>query len=66
MKAMNPQSSTLPSGTDARTPASVVGAILAVSVVASLFIFWLVYVHPPVDAAATSFRFLPGLNAHGL
>ena len=60
---MNPQSSTLPSATSARTPASVVWGIIAVSAVASLFIFWLVYVHPPVDAAATSFRFLPGLNA---
>ncbi|SEG66670.1 putative membrane protein [Bryocella elongata] len=60
---MTPQSSTLPGATSARTPASVVWGIIAVSVVASLFIFWLVYVHPPVDAAATSFRFLPGLNA---
>jgi putative membrane protein len=46
-----------------RTPISVIAGIIGVSVVASLFIFWLVYVHPPVDAAATSFRFLPGLNA---
>jgi putative membrane protein len=46
-----------------RTPPAVIAAILGVSVVASLFIFWLVYVHPPVDAAAKSFKFLPGLNA---
>ena len=46
-----------------RTPASVIWAIIAVSAVASAFIFWLVYVHPPVDAANTSFRFLPALNA---
>ena len=45
------------------TPASVVVAIIGVSVVASIFIFWLVYVHPPVDTAGTSFRFLPALNA---
>jgi putative membrane protein len=60
---MSTQSSPLSASTDARTPASVVWGIIGVSVVASLFIFWLVYVHPPVDAAATSFRFLPGLNA---
>jgi putative membrane protein len=46
-----------------RTPPSVIAAILAVSVVASLFIFWLVYIHPPIDAAGTSFNFLPALNA---
>lgn len=38
-------------------------AIIGVSIVASLFIFWLVYVHPPVDAADTSFHFLPAINA---
>jgi putative membrane protein len=46
-----------------RTPPAVIAAILGVSLVASLFIFWLVYVHPPVDAAGTSFNFLPALNA---
>jgi putative membrane protein len=46
-----------------RTPPSVIAAIVGVSVAASLFIFWLVYVHPPVDAAGTSFNFLPALNA---
>jgi len=46
-----------------RTPPSVIAAILGVSVLASLFIFWLVYIHPPADAAGTSFNFLPALNA---
>jgi len=46
-----------------RTPASIIWAIIAISVVASAFIFWLVYVHPPVDAAGASFRFLPAVNA---
>jgi len=46
-----------------RTPPAVIAAILGVSLVASLFIFWLVYVHPPVDATGTSFNFLPALNA---
>ncbi len=60
---MTAPSETLPRPTGAATPPSVIWAIIAVSVVASLFIFWLVYVHPPVDATASSFRFLPGLNA---
>lgn len=46
-----------------RTPASIITAIIAISIVASAFICWLVYVHHPVDEAAASFRFLPGLNA---
>jgi putative membrane protein len=46
-----------------RTPATAIWTIIAISLVASAFIFWLVYVHPPVDAAGTSFNFLPALNA---
>jgi len=46
-----------------RTPASIIWAIIAISIVASAFICWLVYVHPPVDAAAKSFNFLPAVNA---
>lgn len=46
-----------------RTPPSVIAGILGLSVVASAFIFWLVYVHPPIDAAGASFHFLPALNA---
>jgi len=46
-----------------KTPASIIWAIIAISVVASAFIFWLVYIHPPVDAAGTSFNFLPAVNA---
>jgi len=48
---------------ETRTPPAVIGTVLAVSVVASLFIFWLVYVHPPVDVAGTQLAFLPALNA---
>ena len=47
----------------ARTPPGVVAAVVAVSVVASLFLFWLVYFHPPVDLAGTQLAFLPALNA---
>ena len=48
-----PQSSTRPA----------IAAILCISTVATLFLFWLIYVHP---AAATSeqYAFLPALNAN--
>ncbi len=46
-----------------RTPPSVIAAIIGVSVVASLFLSWLVYFHQPVDMAGTHLRFLPALNA---
>ena len=46
-----------------RTPPAVIATIIAISAAASAFICWLVYVHPPVDAAGTSFNFLPALNA---
>ena len=41
---------------------SAIVAILAISVAASLFLFWLIYIHP---AAATSaqYAFLPAMNA---
>ena len=45
------------------TPPSAVAAILAVSALASSFLFWLVYYHPPVDTTHTRFLFLPALNA---
>ena len=45
------------------TPASAIWAILAVSSVASLFLAWLVYLHPPADASHTHLLFLPSLNA---
>jgi putative membrane protein len=43
--------------------ATPVAAILAVSAVATLFLFWLIYVHPAADASATHYTFLPNLNA---
>jgi putative membrane protein len=48
---------------ETRTPLSVVTAIIAVSAIASLFIFWLVYYHAPIDIAGTQLPFLPALNA---
>lgn len=40
-----------------------VTAIIAVSALATLFLFWLIYVHPASDAAAAHYTFLPNLNA---
>lgn len=46
-----------------RTPPSVIAAIIGISALASLFLAWLVYYHPPVDAAGTHLTFLPALDA---
>ena len=40
-----------------------IAAIIGVSVAATLFLFWLIYVHPASDAAAVRYTFLPNLNA---
>ena len=39
-----------------------IAAILTISAAASLFLFWLIYIHPAA-AASTEFAFLPALNA---
>jgi len=49
--------------TPARTPIQVVASIIAISAAASLFLCWLVFVHPPSDAAGTRLSFLPAVNA---
>ncbi|MDE1154143.1 MAG: DUF420 domain-containing protein [Acidobacteriaceae bacterium] len=54
---------TSPTLSTARTPASVIWTIIAISAVASLFLTWLVYYHPPVDVAGTHLAFLPALDA---
>jgi putative membrane protein len=51
------------SNPELRTPASVIWTILAISALASLFLAWLVYYHPPTDVAGTHLAFLPALNA---
>jgi putative membrane protein len=48
---------------DNTTPRSVIAAIIAISVLASAFLCWLVYFHPAMDASGTHLKFLPGLNA---
>ena len=50
--ATAPRSSTRPA----------IAAILVVSAAATLFLFWLIYVHPAA-AASTQYAFLPALNA---
>jgi putative membrane protein len=55
--------STMPRKTGARTPPSIILAIVAISVAASLFLAWLVYYHQPTDVAGTHLAFLPALNA---
>lgn len=50
--AVAPKSSTRPA----------IAAILVISAAATLFLFWLIYVHPAA-AASTDYAFLPALNA---
>jgi len=45
------------------SPRPAIAAILAISAAATIFLFWLIYVHPAADAASTRFAFLPALNA---
>ena len=53
-----------PTNKPAAFPAGIaIGAILAVSVLAAAFLFWLVYAHHAPDAYAMRLRFLPALNA---
>jgi putative membrane protein len=46
-----------------RSASTPIAAIIGVSVAATLFLFWLIYVHPASDAAAVHYTFLPNLNA---
>jgi putative membrane protein len=46
--------------TTSRAP---ITTIIGISVVATLFLLWLVYVHPPSQQFATRLLFLPALNA---
>ena len=40
-----------------------IAIILAISAAASLFLFWLIYLHPASDTSQVRFAFLPPLNA---
>ena len=53
---------TLPTN-ETRTPPGILATIIGISAVASLFLFWLIYFHPPADVTGTHLLFLPALNA---
>ena len=40
-----------------------IAAILGISAAASLFLFWLIYLHPAADTSGAQYAFLPALNA---
>ena len=40
-----------------------IAVILGISAAATLFLFWLIYVHPASDVGSTRLAFLPALNA---
>lgn len=52
-----------PSSMQRRGAGPAIAAILAISAAATLFLFWLIYVHPASDTARVRFAFLPALNA---
>ena len=62
MTPASPSAATLPLN-ETRTPAGVVGLIVVISAIASLFLCWLVYYHAPADVTGTHLLFLPALNA---
>jgi putative membrane protein len=45
------------------SPRAAVAAILGISLAATLFLLWLIYLHPAADAAQVKLPFLPALNA---
>lgn len=57
MTTVAPQASR-PSGTG-----GAIAAILGISAAATLFLLWLIYLHPAADAGGTRFAFLPAMNA---
>lgn len=64
MTPMTPATqSTLPPSNDLRTPPATIAIIIAISVLASAFICWLVYFHAPTDVGRTHLRSLPLVNA---
>jgi len=53
----------VPTSTRPSSTRSAIAAILTISAGATLFLFWLIYVHPASDAGSTRYAFLPALNA---
>jgi putative membrane protein len=54
---------TAPSANSRSGTGRAIAAILALSAAATLFLFWLIYVHPAMDASRRELTFLPALNA---
>src|SRR5277367_833369 len=54
---------TAPAKASPSTTTLPVAGIIAISALATLFLFWLIYVHPAADTTATHYTFLPNLNA---
>ena len=52
-----------PSSTRKSGTGPAIALILAISVAATLFLFWLIYIHPASDTARVRFAFLPALDA---
>src|ERR1039458_2113999 len=52
-----------PSASSRSSTTPAIAAILILSAAATLFLFWLIYVHPASDAGGTRLAFLPALNA---
>lgn len=52
-----------PASSPGSSTGAAITAILAISAAATLFLFWLIYIHPAADAASARFAFLPALNA---
>jgi len=40
-----------------------IATIIAISIAATLFLLWLIYIHPAADSGGTRLTFLPALNA---
>jgi putative membrane protein len=55
--------SAAPSSTATQNTRPVIAALLAVSALATVFLFWLIYIHPAADQASVRFAFLPAVNA---
>jgi len=55
----------IPAPAQAQTlqPKTAITAIISISAAATLFLFWLIYVHPATDAARVQLTFLPALCA---
>jgi putative membrane protein len=51
-----------PSSSPRSTTRPAIVSILAISIAATLFLFWLIYIHP-ASAASTQYAFLPAMNA---